>query len=119
MFHVYREGKYGVTKDPKQAFQWTKRGRASTVWVCPVANATYAGRHSSQQGARTGCLGQAAQLVGLGLLRSWDSRTEGRHGLDKDLQEAARWLRKVPSCPHQNIAPARLERSAELLAKLT
>ena len=64
-------------------------------------------------------LGQAAQLGA-----EWacfilgKGHYHGSYGLDKDLQEAARWLRKMPSCSLQNATSVCRDKAAQMLAKI-
>ena len=121
LYFVYGDAEYGVSKDYTQAFQWAKR-------AADLENATglsclgecYLSGHGTARNVTRGMVayGQAAALgseVGCFAL-GWACH-QGSHGFDKDSQEAARWLRKMPSCSVMDGRHVR-DDAADMLSKL-
>ena len=115
----YRDGKRGLKKDYTQAFTWFKRAadlrEAHALTACGHA---YLSGEGVERSISRGfiMLGRAAERGSehaCGLL-GW-ANAEGRHGLDKDPQEATRWYREMQKCAHRDSADASREKAAAWL----
>ena len=116
---AYREGTRGLKKDATQAFMWFTRGAdlkdASALTECGVA---YLNGHGVEESIVRGytMIGAAAAMGSehacgvLGL-----ANAEGRHGFDKNPQEATRWYREMKQCGILNSVETTRERAAAWL----
>lgn len=121
LFYVYRDGKYGVTKDHTQAFAWAKRAMDAKGddpnSLCLLAE-SYANGHGTAVNNSLSLLyiGQAAVLGSewaCCVLACWFEH--GIKGLDKDLSVAAHWYGKMASCTMKDGAPWQRERADKFL----
>ena len=118
---AYRHGRRGLKQDYTQAFTWFKRAAdlkdAFAVAECGVAYLNGRGVESSDRRALI-MLGVAAALGSehsCGLLGQ--ANADGRHGLDKDPQEATRWYREMANCANRDASAGTRERAAAWLSE--
>jgi len=107
----YRNGKQGLRKDPTRAFMWFKRAAdlkdATALTWCGAAYLDGEGVEQSDSRGLT-MLGVAATLGSeyacaiLGL-----ANAEGRHGFNKNPQEATRWYREMQKCDRPGLSTDR------------
>lgn len=121
LFHVYRDAKYGVSKDLTQAFQWAKRAAdlEDVRGMCSLGECYLYGEGTAENETRgMVTLSQAAVLGSeFGCYMLGKAYYEGSDGFEKDSQEAARWFRKMPGCSVKDGYHLR-DRAADMLSKL-
>ena len=103
---MYRGGTHGLKMDATQAFMWFKRAAdlkdVSSLTGCGVLYLNGLGVEVSTSRGLT-MMGVAAAMGSAhacGVLGR--ANAVGRHGFDKNPQEATRWYREMQACDHQD-----------------
>jgi len=115
----YRDGDQGLKKDMTQAFTWLKRAadlkNVGGLTNCGVAYLT--GKGVERSDSRGLIMLSAAATLGsehaCGILGR--ANAEGRHGLEKNPQEATRWYREMQKCNYRYSSEGYRERAAAWL----
>ena len=117
--YAYRKGTRGLKQDRKQAFTWFKRA-ADLKDIYALAECGFAylyaqgvERSISRGVAMIGVAAGMGSQAACGVLGF--ANAEGRHGFDKDPQEATRWYREMQKCGTHNSSDEKRERAAAWL----
>ena len=116
---AYRDGERGLKKDETQAFTWLKRAAdLNDVLALTNCGVLYLNGDGVERNPGRG-------LIMLGVASALGSEhacailgranAEGRHGLEKNPQEATRWYREMQTCDRFQTTQAYRERAAAWL----
>ena len=115
----YLKGKHGLKKDLAQSFMWLKRAAdLKDVYALMACGLAYLNGQGVERSDSRG-LTMLAKAAGLGSEHACAmlgvSNAEGRHGFDKDPQEATRWYREMQTCDCRDSSEFSREKAAAWL----
>ena len=116
---AYRDGTRGLKQDKKQAFTWFKRAAdLKEVYALAECGVSYLNGHGVERSISRGVsmvtmAAERGSEHACGVLAR--ANAEGRHGFDRDPQEATRWYREMQKCSTRNAAGELREKAAAWL----
>ena len=115
----YRKGTRGLKKDATQSFMWFKRAAdLKEVHALTACGTAYLNGEGVGQSISRG-LSMISVAAGMGSEHASGilgrANAEGRHGFDKNPQEATRWYREMQNCACRDSTEAIRERAASWL----
>ena len=116
---AYRDGKRGLKQDKKQAFTWFKRAAdLRDIFALAACGQAYLNGHGVERSISRG-VSMVTMAAALGSEHACGklgrANAEGRHGFDKDEQEATRWYREMQKCGIRDASELMRERAAAWL----